>query len=280
MDNIVLIHGGAGSDISMSGVLQSYARQSLKDDALATSVEAVRQLEDDPNFNAGTGSVKRIDGSIQMDAAVMTESGFGSVIAIEKVRNPVLVARDVMRETPHLILSGDGATKFARKMGYGDYDPSTDKSTRNWEKMLRIFSGEESDDSGKYMSYIKYAKIFGLVSDTVGAVSRVDGNFAAAVSTGGATPMMRGRVGDSPIPGCGIYAGEKGAIVATGIGEEIIKRMLCYNVYLRIGKEPLREILESEVSRFGKISVGIIAVSLYEEASFSNTTMATGMFQF
>ncbi len=281
MDNVVLIHGGAGSDISMSDLLLSYARGSVRNNsALDTSIEAVRLMEDDPKFNAGTGSVKRIDGSIQMDAAVMTSSRFGSVIAIERVRNPVLIARDVMLNSPHLILSGDGATKFARDMGYPDYDPSTERSTVNWEKMLRILSGKEIDQANRYSEYMKYAKLFGIVSDTVGAVSRVGGAFAASVSTGGATPMMRGRVGDSPIPGCGIYVGEKGAVVATGIGEEIIKKMLCHSVYLRIGSESLKKILDTEVSRFGSVAVGIIAVSEGEEAYSSNTTMATGMVKF
>lgn len=281
MVNVVLIHGGAGSDVSFSTLLSNYAKLSaLQRGALNVSVDAVRMLEDNPDFNAGTGSVKRIDGSIQMDAAVMTEEGFGSVVSIERVKNPVLVARAVMEKTPHLILSGDGASKFARQQGFEDYDPSTEKSSKNWEKMIRILSGEDKEAPNRYENYMKYAKIFSLVKDTVGAVSRVDGKFAAAVSTGGATPMMRGRVGDSPLPGCGIYAGKKGAVVATGIGEEIIKKMLCYNVYLRIGSEPLKNILDDEVSKFGNTSVGIIAVSENEEAYSSNTSMATGIMKF
>ena len=281
MVNVVLIHGGAGSDTSFSTVLANYAKLSASQrGAMNVAVNAVRMLEDNPDFNAGTGSVKRIDGSIQMDAAVMAEEGFGSVVSIERVRNPVLVARAVMEKTPHLILSGDGATKFARQLGYEDYDPSTEKSSKNWEKMIKILSGEDNEAPNRYENYMKYAKVFGIVKDTVGAVSRVDGKFAAAVSTGGATPMMRGRVGDSPLPGCGIYSGKKGAVVATGIGEEIIKKMLCHNVYLRIGSEPLRNILEDEVSKFGVTSVGIIAVSKDEEAYSSNTSMATGIMKF
>ena len=112
----------------------------------------------------------------------------------------------------------------------------------------------------------------------MGAVARIDGKFAGAVSTGGASPMMRGRVGDVPLPGCGIYVGENGAVVATGIGEEIIRRMFCHNIYMQIGKESLRNILEREVEAFNGIEVGVIAVSRDEHASFSNTSMATGLF--
>lgn len=259
-----------------------YAKASMiYTDALDTVVEAVRIMEDDPSFNAGTGSVKRLDGSIQMDAAVMVPGAIGSVINIERVKNPILVARAVMEKTPHVMLAGDGATAFARRLGFPDYDPSTPRTEELYRKALAAIRGQDPSAPEKFASYMKYGEILGIPKnkDTVGAVARIDGKFAAAVSTGGSSPMMRGRVGDSPIPGAGLYAGEKGAVVATGIGEEIIKRTLCYRVYEQIGSEDLYSILRREIAEFGNTLVGLIAVSHESFASYSNSSMATGYFE-
>lgn len=282
MSDVVLLHGGAGSNQSFSDRLKGYASDvftSKGDTPIDAVCEAVRLMEDDSNFNAGTGSVKRIDGSIQMDAAVMEGGNIGSVAAIERVRNPVLVARKVMLETPHVMLSGDGAVKFARVMGFEDYDPSTERTETIWKKTVDFFNGKDVELPERYSDYYKFAKIFGFPEnkDTVGAVARIDGKFAAAVSTGGASPMMRGRVGDSPLPGAGLYAGPKGAVVATGLGEEIIRHMMCHNIYLEIGKRPLQQILDDSVKEFGEVLVGVIAVSETEYASASNSSMATGV---
>lgn len=284
MSNVVLLHGGAGSDRSFTDRLTGYASEAFSrssSDRVSLVCEAVRLMEDDPSFNAGTGSVKRIDGSIQMDAAVMDGSGIGAVAGIERVRNPVLVARAVMLQTPHVILGGDGATAFARAVGFEDYDPTTERTEKLWQKTVDFFNGKESDLPERYSNYYKFAKIFGFPQhkDTVGAVARINGQFAAAVSTGGSSPMMRGRVGDSPLPGAGLYCGPEGAVVATGIGEEIIRRMLCHNIYIEIGKRPLQDIVEDKIGEFGEVLAGVIAVSRDEMASFSNSSMATGSFE-
>ncbi len=279
MSDIILIHGGAGSDTSYTERLMGYARASfVRGNALDSVVEAVRIMEDDPSFNAGTGSVKRLDGSIQMDAAVMIPGSIGSVVNIERVRNPILVAKAVMERTPHVMLSGDGATEFARRLGFPDYDPSTPRTEELYRKALAAITGQDTEAPEKYVNYRKFADILGIPrnKDTVGAVARINGKFAAAVSTGGSSPMMRGRVGDSPIPGAGLYAGEKGAVVATGIGEEIIKRTLCYRVYEQIGSDDLSSILRKEIETFGNTLVGLIAVSEDSMASYSNSSMATG----
>ncbi|BAB59574.1 L-asparaginase [Thermoplasma volcanium GSS1] len=274
MRNVLLIHGGAGSDPSYSGRLNSYASFASEEiSALDNAVKAVVKMEDDPDFNAGTGSVPRLDGSIQMDAAVMIPGHFGSVINIERVKNPVLVARDVMAKSPHIMISGDGAVKFARLMGYPDYDPTTEKA----KKLLQQFEeeAEKNEIPDKFKIYFKYVK----PHDTVGAVARVEGEFAGAVSTGGSFPMVRGRVGDSPIPGAGIYVGEKGAVVATGIGEEIAKNILSFRIYNRIGEKRLYDIVKEEVDKFS-VSVGIIAVDEKDYAYYANRPMAVGIKEF
>src|SRR6185369_740830 len=122
-------HGGAASPNTLSDgcVAAARAAQAALDaggDALGAALAATVVLEDDPRFNAGTGSNLRLDGrTIEMDASVMTSDGrFGAVTCIERVKNPILVAARVM-ETPHLTLVGDGATAFARKLGFADHDP-------------------------------------------------------------------------------------------------------------------------------------------------------------
>ncbi|MCL4346229.1 MAG: isoaspartyl peptidase/L-asparaginase [Candidatus Thermoplasmatota archaeon] len=279
MENIILCHGGVGSKARSAPDMNGIAEKSWNEDPLKSVVNAVVIMEDDPQFNAGTGSVMRIDGSIQMDAAVSVPGRFGSVIGIEAVKNPVMVARDVMEKTPHIMLSGSGAVEFARRCGYMEYDPSTVKSREAYRKMI----GGIRDGLTENEKYIEFQKLIreGIIDephDTVGAVARINGKFAAAVSTGGASPMMRGRVGDVPIPGAGIYCGQDGAVVATGIGEEIAKRILCYRIYSRIGSMPLKSIIEKEIAFFGDNLAGVIAVTVNEAAYFSNGTMGTDMF--
>ncbi|AKA48588.1 asparaginase [uncultured archaeon] len=284
MPNMLLLHGGVGSDKSkleyLNSKLNDYAKVgSASASPLENVVNAVVKMEDDEDFNAGTGSVMRIDGSIQMDAAVMIPGDFGSVIAIERVKNPILVARDVLEKSPHIMLASDGAVKFARTLGYEEYDPSTGKARSRLEKVLAELRSENAGISSNVAHFKKFVNSTQFVEgscDTVGAVARMDGKFAAAVSTGGSSPMMRGRVGDSPVLGAGIYCGPKGAVVATGIGEEIAKNILCYRTYAKIGSKPLKEILKEEVDSFGQTLIGLIAVDKDDYAHYDNGSMAVG----
>ena len=279
MENILLCHGGVGSKNRSLPDMNGIAKNGWNQDPLTSVVNAIVIMEDDPNFNAGTGSVIRIDGSIQMDAAVSTPGRFGSVIGIEMVKNPVIVARDVMEKTPHVMLAGSGAIDFARRCGHKPYDPKTSRSIEAYRKMIEGIK-ENMTENEKYIEFKKLIDS-GLIEephDTVGAVARINGKFAAAVSTGGASPMMRGRVGDVPVPGAGIYCGDQGAVVATGIGEDIAKRVLCYRIYSKIGSMPLKTILEKEIGYFGETLAGVIAVSRNEMAYFSNGSMGTDLY--
>lgn len=284
MPNILLLHGGVGSDKTrldyLNEKLNDFAKVgSASASPLENVVNAVIKMEDDVDFNAGTGSVMRIDGSIQMDAAVMVPGDFGSVMAIEKVKNPILVAKDVLEKSPHIMLAADGAVRFARALGYKEYDPSSDKARNRLEKVLKELKSDSdniSPNAAHFKKFVDYRKFVGDSCDTVGAVARIDGKFAAAVSTGGSSPMMRGRVGDSPIIGAGIYCGPEGAVVATGIGEEIAKNMLCYRVYAKIGSKPLIDILREEVEKFGRTLVGLIAVDKDDYAYYDNGSMSIG----
>src|SRR5580692_4598132 len=134
-----IAHGGVGSPPEWSDGCRLAVDAAMKvveagGDPVDAAVAGVVVMEDDPRFNAGTGARVRLDGkSIQMDASVMRSDGkFGAVAGIERVKNPVRVARAVM-DSPHLLLQGDGATRFARTLGMPDYDPTTPESLRRWD---------------------------------------------------------------------------------------------------------------------------------------------------
>jgi L-asparaginase / beta-aspartyl-peptidase len=192
-------------------------------DAVCATVVA---LEDDPIFNAGTGAVLNFDGFCELDASVMEsrELRFGAVCGLQRVRNPVLVARKIMEETDHVMLTGDGAQRFARVMGFGDHDPVTPERRADWkDKRDRVDEvlGKHALRMRRFLKdHPEYA------GGTVGAAA-VDGEgvLAAATSTGGVTLKLVGRVGDSPVPGAGNYASPWLAASATGTGEFVLRTL-------------------------------------------------------
>lgn len=271
----VVVHGGAGSPSSMSDGPQSAAESGfrlLKEGGLAVdaSTDATRVMEDDDRFNAGTGSVLRTDGIAYMDAAVMTsEEDCGVVAYITRTRNPVLVARKVI-ESPHVFLAAEGAQEFARKNGFPDFDPETPRSRTRLEK------GMEEFGHGTRPKWPRNWKTYKV--DTVGAVAMDShGRFAAAGSTGGTFPALKGRVGDIAMIGCGIFAGRDGAVAATGIGEEIIRKILAKTVY-DFMKEGLsaQEAAQKGISLYDpSVSVGVITINKNGVGVASTTDMAS-----
>lgn len=170
--------------------------------AVDAVVAAIRLLEDDPTFNAGCGSAKREDGSIEMDAAIMDghSLGLGAVSVIRDVRHPIGVAMALMNEET-CMLAGPGAQAFARERALDSQSVPP----------LRVLPEREAIHS----------------HDTVGCVAcDTSGRLAAGTSTGGLDGARVGRVGDSPLPGCGFYADdEMGAVVLSGDGEMIARAM-------------------------------------------------------
>jgi beta-aspartyl-peptidase (threonine type) len=249
-----IAHGGQNSPASnadgcRAAVDAALAALEKGGDPVDAAVAGTMVLEDDPRFNAGTGSVVRIDGhTVQMDAAVMRSDGrFGAVAGVEEVKNPVRVARAVM-DTPHLLLAGDGATRFARTLGLAVYDPRTPASLAKAEKRRAQLLDDDpalpaawrSFDWRAYWNFERTLDDAGLGGgaraarengspfdgghDTVGvAVRTADGRFGVALSTGGTAFTLRGRVGDVPILGAGLYAGVHGAAASTGTGERIVE---------------------------------------------------------
>ncbi|HEX8404003.1 MAG TPA: isoaspartyl peptidase/L-asparaginase [Duganella sp.] len=287
---IVVAHGGAGADVRDRDGCVAAADAGLKilddgGDALQAAVAAVCVLEDDPRFNAGTGSVLGMDGvTVEMDAAVMDSLGrLGAVAGLRRVRHPVQVAAAVAG-TPHWLLCGEGALRFARHIGAGDHDPVTPQALRKHQEMLeqlgrgeRLIPGEDNADFDKYWNYPTPLAIRpGEPCDTVGAVVRdAAGNFAVAGSTGGCAPALLGRVGDTPIIGAGFYAGPAAAVAVTGVGEHIVRHLLAHAVHgwIADGME-LAAALRRALALFDPaIDIGLIAVSASDSGACSNRDM-------
>ncbi len=170
--------------------------------ALAAAMAAVRFMEDEPLLNAGIGACLNADGDVELDAGVMegTELRAGGVACVRDVRHPVDLAAAVMRDGRHVLLAADGASRFARDHGLEMCDPAIFVTDRKRQELQQA-------------------------GDTVGAVARdADGRIAVAVSTGGITGKLPGRIGDSPIPGAGIYVDDRfGGVCGTGLGEAFIR---------------------------------------------------------
>lgn len=272
---LVLTHCGAGSDPSVQDAAEASGARGMAvlrrgGRALDAVIEAIEALEDDPRLNAGTGSRMRIDGRIQMDAALMDSSlEAGAVAAIEEVRHPIRVARDVF-DTPHVLLVGPEATAFARSRGHPRYDPATPESRE------RLADSLAKIRAGRLPRYARKWKAWDL-GNTVGAVARDRrGRFAAGSSTGGTAFMLPGRVGDSPILGSGLYAGARGAVTVTGIGEEIMKRTLSKFVYDHLDRGVSPQVASDRgLALFrADIPIGILAVSTRGWGATSNRPMA------
>jgi beta-aspartyl-peptidase (threonine type) len=282
-----IAHGGVGTDSAHSdgcrqAVDSALAALAATGDPLDAAVAGVVVLEDDPRFNAGTGSIVRLDGSVQMDASVMASSGrFGAVASIERVRNPVRVARAVL-DTPHLVLAGDGATQFARTLGLPDYDPATAERRQATDELARQLRAGASDlpdfwRTGPWRERWNYPTPLGESSDTVGcAVRAADGRFGVALSTGGTAIMLRGRVGDVPIYGAGLYAGAHGAAAATGTGERIVEQLLAFTVHGWLAQGmPAQEAAQRAVSLIAApASTGIIVITPTELGAAADRPMA------
>ncbi|HAM49610.1 MAG TPA: L-asparaginase [Nitrospiraceae bacterium] len=288
----VVTHGGAGSPVEfLDGCTEACeaALSLLKvgRSALDAVVEAVRILEDDGRFNAGSGSALRLDGTtIEMDAAVMDSRGYiGIVISIRDVKNPVLVARAII-ETPHIALSSQGATAFARKRGFPPFRQISQYAQERHKRIERLIrEGRLGEENPRWQNRnVETFWNFDAPSDkdicscdTVGAVALdKEGILAVATSTGGASPMMMGRVGDSPMIGCGFYAGPSAAVATTGVGEEIIKKMVAKTVYDMVSQgEEIRTASEKGISMVpSNVMVGLIALSREGFAAVSNRQMA------
>lgn len=242
----IAIHGGAGAiaRASMDAEKELLYRQALLQivasgqallaawgSALDAVTEAVRQLEECALFNAGVGSVFTHEGTHELDASVMDgrTREAGAVAGVTRVRNPVLAARAVLENSPHVLFIGQGAESFAASHGLDMVENaffSTPERRAQLERAIgtqQTLLDHDGDASGDPLDPDRK---FG----TVGAVA-IDqaGHLAAATSTGGMTNKQVGRVGDSPLPGAGCYACNSVAVSCTGTGEVFMRTLAAYD---------------------------------------------------
>jgi len=236
--------------------------------ALDAVEAAARVLEEDPCFNAGRGSVLAYDGHVELDAAIMDghDRRCGAVAGLRSTRAPISAARAVMEQSPHVLMSYEGADDFACEAGLEQVPNRwfvTPERRRQLDELLA--RGSEAFDAD-----IKYG--------TIGAVAvDVHGHVASATSTGGLTAKRWGRIGDSPLIGAGTYADDRAAAVsATGLGEVFIRAAgaheLCARV--RLGGQGLKESLDGVLAEIQSLggNGGLIAVSPSGEAAWGFTT--------
>jgi len=235
----LMVHGGAGAlnhlttnklrvrYLESIRYVLEYGREMLEMGASAVEVaeKCAASLEDDPLFNAGNGSVLNEDGHVEMDAAIMDGHNLaaGAVAGVHNITNPITLARLVMTKSDHVMFSGEGAMRFADLCGVEhmpDHYFITQERIKQLEKaklagkMILDHDETDSQDAEKY--------------GTIGAVARdINGNLAAATSTGGIVNKHLGRVGDSPLIGAGVYAdNETCAVSTTGYGEDFMRTVL------------------------------------------------------
>jgi len=258
LDYAIAIHGGAGSPsrdmppakrAALTGALEAAltrGRDALAEGGTALDVVelVIRQLEDDPNFNAGRGAVYTADERHELDASIMCGDTLacGAVGGVTTVRHPITLARLVMTETRHVLFVADGAEAFADTQPVERVDNTWFDTEDNRAFLHRVLEerrsaglvGEEPDDALARLAAAGDAppSSFGTVGCVV--LDR-HGNLAAGTSTGGLTAKSFGRIGDSPVVGAGTYANDRTcAVSGTGVGEEFIRHGVARDVSARM----------------------------------------------
>jgi isoaspartyl peptidase/L-asparaginase-like protein (Ntn-hydrolase superfamily) len=288
------VHGGAGAAPSpeeppaaRSELRAAFARalasghQVLAGGGTAVDavVAAVRVLEDCPWLNAGRGSVLCATGEVEMDAAVMDGASrrAGAVAGLRSVLNPVLAARAVMERSPHVLLAGDGAERFAQEQGLPQAPPESFVTDL---RRLQLARWRERSAAGSGDPDARPAG-----GGTVGAVARdARGHLAAATSTGGLTGKLPGRVSDSALIGAGSFADDATcAVSATGTGDAFIRAGFAHQVdaLMRHAKLPLGDACERALSAVRSLggSGGCIAIDAAGRVAmpFDTEWMARGL---
>ncbi|GAB4213253.1 MAG: isoaspartyl peptidase/L-asparaginase [Synechococcales cyanobacterium] len=273
----LVIHGGAGSALegekspdavrSSLAAIVSEVYGALADGLAATAavVMACRLLEDDPLFNAGTGSVLQSDGQVRMSASVMDgqRQSFSGVINVSRVQHPITMAAH-LQTSPDRVVSDLGAAELARELTLPIYDPITPKRLREWVELQQ-----------QKVTELPQRVRTSLAMGTVGAVALdVQGSLAAATSTGGRGFERIGRVSDSATP-AGNYATASAAVSCTGVGEDILDEGVATRIVVRVtdGLTLTEAVAKTFAEAKGRQrDFGAIAVSATGEIAWDTTT--------
>ncbi len=272
----IMLHGGAGNiNKNLPEEVKKEYIESLTEaltigkeilekggNSLDAVEKVVRYLEDNPNFNAGKGAVFNSEGIHELDASIMNgkDLSSGAVTLVKTVKNPVSLARLVMENTPHVLLGGEGADEFAKKMNVEIVPNSYFNTPERLEQFMKL-----KEKSG-----------------TVGCVALdKHGNLAAATSTGGLSNKMPGRIGDSPLINAGTYANNKTcAVSGTGTGELFIKNTIAFNIsaLMEYKNYSLKQAADEMIyKRLKPGDGGIIAVD--KDGNFTAEFNTIGMFR-
>ena len=307
---VIAIHGGAGAITraklspeqekryvdALSAIVETGQRMlEAGESALDVVTEAVRLLEECPLFNAGIGSVFTRDETHELDACVMDGNSLkaGAVAGVSHLRNPILAARLVMEQSPHVLMTGAGAEQFAAENGMERVPAETFSTPERYQQLLDARSAgiTQLDHAAPLDERTKMG--------TVGAVALDKaGNLAAATSTGGMTNKLPGRVGDSPLPGAGCYANNANvAVSCTGTGEVFIRTLAAYDIAAlmdygnlslaeaceRVGMEKLPALGGSggliAVDREGNVALPFNSEGMYRAWGYAGDAPSTGIYR-
>jgi len=247
----VLVHGGAGTppDADPARYFEGTRRAAEAGlrvlleggSALDAAQAAAVVLEDDPSFNAGTGAALTSAGEVELDASCMDGTALraGAVACVKTVKNPILVARRICDDSPHILMCGPGAEAFARELGIPEVPNASLITPRQRQRWQELHAQAQKEGADKVRRNI----------GTIGAVA-VDakGHVAACTSAGGTRYKRPGRVGDTPIIGAGTYADDQEAAASsTGLGEAILKVSLARAACVRVreGASPRAAAIEA-----------------------------------
>lgn len=281
----IIIHGGAGTILKKNMTPEREAEYKAKlEEAIRTGyeilknggtsgdavVKTIQVMEESPLFNAGKGAVFTNAGTNELDASFMDGKTLnaGAIAGVKDIKSPIEAARKVMTDSEHVMLSGEGASAFAKEKGLEIVEPGYFYTERRFKALERIRDREKSelDHNDKqaqfYESDIKNAK-FG----TVGCVALdKDGNISAGTSTGGMTNKRWGRIGDAPIIGSGTYANNKTCgVSSTGWGEYFIRSQVAYDISAQMEyankslKEATTDVIQNKLTKLGGTG-GVVAL--------------------
>lgn len=307
---VIAIHGGAGAITraklspeqekryvdALSAIIETGQRMlEAGESALDVVTEAVRLLEECPLFNAGIGSVFTRDETHELDACVMDGNSLkaGAVAGVSHLRNPILAARLVMEQSPHVLMTGAGAEQFAAENGMERVPAETFSTPERYQQLLDARSAgiTQLDHAAPLDERTKMG--------TVGAVALDKaGNLAAATSTGGMTNKLPGRVGDSPLPGAGCYANNANvAVSCTGTGEVFIRTLAAYDIAalmdygnLSLAEACERVVMEKlpalggsggliAVDREGNVALPFNSEGMYRAWGYAGDAPSTGIYR-
>jgi beta-aspartyl-peptidase (threonine type) len=269
----IVIHGGAGAiskekatpqiekeirEMLSASVNKGHDILSKGGSAVDAVQAAVNVMEDSAHFNAGKGAVFTHDGKNEQDATIMDgrTKNCGGIAGVRHIKNPINLAREIMENSPHVLLMGDGAEQFAREHGIELADDDYFYTERRWQQL---------EDAKKKDTSVLSEGGHGKDLGTVGAVALdKNGNLAAATSSGGMTNKKHGRVGDSAIVGAGTYANDQVSISTTGHGEFFIRAVTAYDLasMMRYEKLTIADASSKAMEKLGQLggTGGLIAI--------------------